>query len=110
MTDIAASDALQIAVADQIGKIGILLNDAIREVVSTSTNWHETIAAMRGDICQKAADLACKVGVGSERDFVHAEVHRQVQILFDEILAVIDTWALRVKSPEPTKCGDRNLH
>lgn len=110
MTDIAASEALLIAVADQIGEISILLNEAISEVVSTSINWHETIAATRGEICQKTADLACKVDVGPEREFVHAEVHRQVQILFDEILTVIDNWALRVMSPESSKSGARNLH
>lgn len=110
MIDNAGSEALLIAVADQIGEIGILLNEAISEIVSTSNNWHETIAAMRGEICQKAADLACKVGVGTEREFVHAEVHRQVQILFDEILTVIDNWALRVMSPESAKSGARKLH
>ena len=110
MTDIAASDALPIAVAAQLGEIAILLNEAISEVVSNSTNWHETIAAMRGEICQKVADLACKVVVGPEREFVQAEVHRQVQILFDEVLTVIDNWALRVMSPEPSKSGARNLH
>ncbi|MEZ2223346.1 hypothetical protein [Rhizobium sp. RCC_161_2] len=110
VTDIAASEALLIAVSDQIAEIGILLNEAISEIVTTSINWHETIAAMRGEICQKTADLACKIDVGPERDFVHAEVHRQVQTLFDEILTVIDNWALRVMSPESSKSGARNLH
>ena len=109
MTAIDTSEELLTRIAGNLNEVTILLNKAVTDVVSNSINWHETIAAMRDEICQQVADLACK-DIGGDREFVHAAVHKQIEMLFDEILGVIDIWALRVMRPETSSSGDRKLH
>lgn len=105
---IEVSDAGLCALMGRLEQISVILHTSMMDVVSTSLNWRETIAEMRGDICQRVTDIACE-SVPDDLE-VRAMVYHVVDVLFDEARDLIDEWAMRAMHPEPPDSGLRNMH
>jgi hypothetical protein len=99
-----------VAITLRLNQISIILYNTVLDLVSRSDNWREAIAEMRGEICRTVAEIACDDLFAGDREVTHAQVHQQVQLLFDELQEVIDAWALRVMEPETTNSGRPIIH